>query len=380
MKQSLWLLNSSLLVIFITTLVLNIYLLEKKRVLLKKQLIEKKRPEEKEIQQKPLDIEKIYTQDLFDTYVATPKIKPTKKDLITPIPEYEPHQIAIPPEPAKPTFIDSLNLKLSGIISSLNEEKSIALILDETNKESIYRLGNLFKDGQIIKISKNRVIVLRANGQQEIYLLREENATRRTTPNFWEYTIKKIDNINFIVDPDAFIKRVKSLGQALEKYSLIPAYENGKLIGLKIGNSCDSEIVNITGLKKGDIFTNICDIKTTQDKNRIKIFDKITKSKIGNTIKLVLKRNNNLITINYKLEKIEKPIKKIFLSPAEPESEEQAPSTSEMLKQSKEQERAKQIKKFEKQHRTPKQEDIITDIKKRILQSMNARSMNRRIR
>jgi len=44
------------------------------------------------------------------------------------------------------------------------------------------------------------------------------------------------------------------------------------------------------------------------------------------------------------------------------------------------QEREQQLRKFEQEHKTPKQDDIITEIRKRILESMQSRSQERRIR
>ncbi|KKP24264.1 MAG: hypothetical protein SZ59_C0002G0110 [candidate division TM6 bacterium GW2011_GWF2_28_16] len=378
MKQQLWILNSSLLIIFIFTLLLNIILKEEK-VVLKGKSIDKEKLEKKEQELKVLNPEKIYQKDLFGTYFFESTPEPEKKELITPIPEYVPAQIILPPEPEKPTFIEPLNLKLSGIISSSNEEKSIAMILDETNKENVYHLGNMFKDGQIIKISKNRVILLRTNGQQEIYLLREEEIAQKTIPDLWEYIIKKNDDNNFIVDPKSFSKKINTLGAAIEKLALIPAYSNNKLIGLKIGQSNNQDIINIMGLRKDDVILSINNISTSNTKNRINIFDKISQSKINDIIKVNLKRNEDLLTLNYTIQNIEKPRKQFFTGSVQQDTK-QEQTTIKELPMSRDQEREKQIREFEKEHKTPKQEDIITEIRKRILNSMNARSMENRIR
>lgn len=378
MKQQIWILNSSLLIIFIFTLLLNI-ILKEERIVIKEKTIDKEQLEKKEPELKDLNPEKIYKQDIFNTYFFESTPEPEKKELITPIPEYVPAQIILPPEPEKPTFIEPLNLKLSGIISSSNEEKSIAMILDETNKENVYHLGNMVKDAQIIKISKNRVIVLRSNGQQEIYLLREEEIAQNTIQDLWEYIIQKHDDNNFIVDPKAFAKKINTLGSAIEKLALIPAYHNNKLIGLKVGQPNNQDIINIIGLRKDDIILTINNIDTSKSKNRINIFDKIVQSKIGDIIKVNLKRNEDLLTLNYTIQNIEKPKKRFFTGSTQQETKQEQAAIKE-LPMSRDQEREKQIREFEKEHKTPKQEDIITEIRKRILNSMNARSMENRIR
>ncbi|MBU4269414.1 hypothetical protein KJ644_04315 [Candidatus Dependentiae bacterium] len=373
MKQPLWILNSSLLIIFIFSVLLNLFLKQDVPVL----RMPTAKTEEKKIDKK-LEPEHIYQFDIFDTYSQTSIPEPVKKELITPIPEYIPHQIIPIPEPEKQTFVDTLNLKLSGIIATENEEKSAAMILDESNREKVYHLGDMVKDGQIIKISKNKIILLRVNGQQEAYLLRPEGIYQKVVPEKWNNIINKTNATNFIVDPKLFAENIGSLGQAMEKFSMLPAYENGKIIGIRIGKIENEELLNNLGVLKDDIILNINGITTANEKDRIKAFDKILDSKIGDLIKINLNRNGDLVTLNYNLQKIEKPKKIFFIDPAQAPVEPTKPETE--LKMSPDQEREAQLRKFEEEHKTPKQEDIISEIRKRILESMQSRSQERRIR
>jgi len=301
MKQPLWILNSALLIIFIFSILLNLYLRQEIPVF-KAVLADKEKTETKKTEP-VLNPEKIYACDIFDTYSPIPIPEPVKKELITPIPEYTPHQIISIPEPEKEVFIETLNLKLSGIISTENEEKSIAMILDESNREKVYHLGDMVKDGQIIKISKNRIILLRTNGQQEIYLLRPEGIYEKIIPEKWNYIINKVNANNFIVDPKQFTENVNSLGAAMEKFSMLPAYENGKLIGIRIGKVENEELLNNIGIIKDDIILSINEIKTAEEKERIKALDSLLDSKIGDTIKINLNREGNPITKNRKTQK-----------------------------------------------------------------------------
>lgn len=376
MKHNLWILNSSLLVFFIIILFLNIFLKQDIPVLIKKDIQKKEEPT---IFKPTINIKKIYEQDIFGTYSATPTPEPKQKDLITPIPEYTPHKITPPIEQPKQEFVDPLKIKISGIISSSNEEKSIAMITDETNKEKIYRLGDKIIDGQIIKISKNKIVLLRSNGQQEIFLLREENKPGEKIPEKWKYIIKKIDENNFNIDPKEFSKKIETLGQFIEEFALIPAYQNGNIIGMRIGNIKENQIASAFGLNKNDIVLSINNINTSEIKDRIKIYDQTIESKLGNKIELVLNRNNKDLKILYKLEKIEKPKKKIFIQSVT-EDQNQTKKVETQLKLSEEQEKEKRLREFEKNHKTPKQQDVIQDIRKRILENMKSRSQNRRVR
>lgn len=375
MKQKLWILNSSLLIIFAITLLLNVFL-KQEIPILRKKIISKEKVNKK-IYKPIINLEKIYKEDIFGTYYPTARPEPTQKELVTPIPEYTPHKIIPIPAPHKQEFVEPLKIKISGIISSTNEERSIAMIADETNKEKIYHLGNKIKDGQLIKISKNKIVLLRSNGQQEIFLLRKETKPGEEVSEKWKYIIKKIDENKFILDPKEFSKKIQSLGQLIEEFDLIPAYQKGNIIGMRIGTIKENEISSVFGLKKNDIIISINDLNTANTNNRIKIYDKIIEAKLNDIIKVALKRNDQDITISYKLEKIEKPSKRTFIQPATGEKQ-ITPDTK--LKISRDQERERSIRNFEKAHRTPKQQTIISDIRKRILNNMKRRSQNRRVR
>lgn len=376
MKQNLWILNSSLLIILAITLLLNIFLKQEIPTLRKKtvtdDVIKKKKV------QPVINLEKIYKEDIFGTYSTKPTPDPEPKDWIKPIPGYTPHKIIPPPAPYKQKFIEPLKIKISGIISSSIEEKNIAMIADETNKEKIYYTGGTIKDAQLIKITKNKVILLRTNGQQEIFLLRKEGKPGEVVPEKWKYIIKKREENKFTLNPKEFSKKIQSLGQLIEEFSLIPAYKKGNIIGMRISKIKENEICSVFGLNKNDIIISINNINTANIKNRIKIYDSIIQSKLNDTIEVALKRNEQEIKISYKLQKIKKPTKKMFIQPTT--TADQTPTPEVKLKLSRNQKREKKIKDFEKLHRTPKQQDIISDIRKRILKNMKSRSQNRRVR
>jgi type II secretory pathway component PulC len=380
MKQNLWILNSSLLIIFITSLLLNNFLKQEIPVI-STQLMTKKQLEEKVTKKErpKINIEKIYEQDIFGTYSPGAKPEPFQKNLVTPIPEYTPHKITPPPAPKKQEFIDPLKIKISGIVSSSNEEKNVAMIMDETNKENIYRFGEKIKDGQIIKISKNRIVILRANGQQDIFFLKEEEAPGQANEE-WKYIVKKIDENTFVINPREFTKKIETLGQLLEDFSLIPAYQKGEAIGLRISDINNENIPSFFGVNKNDIITSINEINTKNTKDRIKIYDTLTQATLGDIVEVSLLQDGKEKKIIYKLEKIEKPKKNVFLQPATEGQTTQAARVSPELKPNEQQEKERKIREFEKAHKTPRQQDVIQDIRKRILANMKNRTQNRRVR
>jgi type II secretion system protein C len=375
MKQQTWILNSSLLIIFGILLFANILLKQElPKVRLKTELLE-------EIEKKklsyPVEIERIYTNDIFDTFAFPTKI-PAKQSLITQIPEPQAPSVTPPPEIKKVEFIDPLNISLKGIILSSDDINSVAMIADETNKEGIYHLGDRIKDGQIIKISRNKVVVLRANGQQEILLLRKVEIPQEIPASKWEYAIKKIDDTTYEVDPTEFTKEIQSLGSLIENLSLGTAYKNGNAIGIKLGKMYAASFGPSLGLNESDIISVINDINTSEIKDRIKIYDAISEMKHGDTIKLVLNRNGSDLTFNYKLARIPKPSKKSFIQPAAEGAPQVTPA--ELFKPNEEQRREEIQRHFKNMHYSPNQQNVIQDIRNRLKENLRMRSMNRRVR
>ena len=154
------------------------------------------------------------------------------------------------------------------------------MIADETNKEGMYHLGEKIKDAQIIKIANNRVVLLRANGQQEVFYLRKEDLVdEQSVTDKWKYIVKRVDDQTFDIDPVSFSKEVNTLGSFIEHTSVIgTAYAAGKPIGIRIGKLQPQDTGTFLGLMENDIITSINDMAVTNAQNRLSVFDTITKA------------------------------------------------------------------------------------------------------
>jgi type II secretion system protein C len=369
MKQQLWILNSALLGLFVAVLIIMNFI-SKEPPILKISRAVSTELEKKLSTATPLAIEKIYQNDLFETYVAT-ESKPIQQSLIVPVPEPKIPPIAIPPETPKSEFIQALTLTVKGIIASSNEQQNVAMIADETNKEALYHLGDKIKDAEIIKIARDRVVLLRANGQLEVFYLRKDDNTDPNTPDKWKEIIRKIDEQNIEIDPFTFVKEVDSLGAFLEKASISgTAYFNGLPVGMRVGTTAENELASQLGLKQDDVITAVNNFSCVDLKNRMEIYDKIVQTQVGENIKVSLKRANNDMTMTYKLARISKAKKP--LPPGVKEGE-------DALKMSRLQEREKSQRDFDKQHEQ-RQEETIMEIRRRILENLRNRMRDRRER
>jgi type II secretion system protein C len=372
MKQQLWILNFSLVIMFAIMMFANMILKQKPPAIRRKMAIIED-IEKKKITLSKEDTNKIYKQDIFGTYVYIPQ-KPMQQSFVTPIPVPKPPTTTPPPPPKKPTFIDPLKITLKGIIFSSDEHESIAMIADETGKEKNYYISDKIKDGYIIKIAKSNVVILRATGQQETFFLRKtDDALQKLDKDRWKHVIKKIDDQTYQIDPYSFTKQIPSLAALIESLSLSTAYQKGNPTGIRISKANKDDVGSVIGLAQNDIITSINNLDVTNIKNRIKIYDTIVDMKEGDNITLSLKRKNQDVTLHYKLKKITQP-KKLFM----PAGKDGKPSTFKMSPQ---QQRAQKQKDFKKFHVIPpERKQIIQNIRERLLQNMKMRARNRRVR
>ncbi|MBY0353083.1 hypothetical protein K2W90_01845 [Candidatus Babeliales bacterium] len=381
MKQQLWILNSSLLATFFAILVIaKLLKVEPPRVRMRRSFAEK--IEKKKETLPASSWEKIYQNDVFKTYVAK-EFKPEKVSLVTPIPEPTSPEVKPAPEPKKQEFIDALNITLKGIIISSDELKSVVMIEDETQKEGLYHLGDKVKDAQIIKISRNRVVLLRANGQQEVFFLRKDDPELELDAqgmDKWQYVVKKIDDTTYHVDPHNFKQAIDSLGNFIERASIVgTAYQKNVPIGIRVGALEKDELGHALGLQSYDIVLAINDMNTADVKNRIKIYDTITAMKLNSEFTVKLKRKEEDLVYTYKLSTISKAKKKIFTG-KKPDEEGKKKEEAEKLKMSKTQERENLIREFRKRHPQNDQRSAIAKIRQRLLENLRERLKNTRTR
>jgi type II secretory pathway component PulC len=392
MKQNLWIVNTSLLMIFALSLGLYNLLHEDAPP----------RPPRKI----PLDVileepqkdgvgqiiapawEKIYQDDVFGTYVAS-KPEPTQKSLIKPMPEPPRPTPIPPPEPKRPDFIPALTVTLRGIIAGSDESQNVAMLADETNKELLYHVGDKVKDAQIIRIASNRVVMLRATGQQETFYLRPPKLSPLGTPDQpdpqdplskWKMIVKKVDDKNFEIDPIEFKREVETLGTFLERAAVIgTAFQEGKAVGIRLGTINATDLITALGLKTNDLVTSVNGIFVGTVDDRMKAYEQITKASVDSTISVGLVRDNQDLVISYKLVKLERPSKFVFsgLKPGTPSAPGAAPAggqgAGQALPKSKLQEWEEKKRDFER--RNPSDHDrMMMEIRQRLMQNLQNRS------
>lgn len=290
MKQPIWIINSSL-VGLLFLVVMFIIFSQQKPPALKSIVPDKAEIEKVTVERQNLVAKKIYQNDLFETYVVVPAA-PAKAE----VPIMPPAPVARPPiipETAKPSFLPPLNINLKGImIVSGDDAKNRATIVESSNREANFKVGDMIEDAQLIRIFANKVVLLRSNGQQEVLYLREKDA--KIDPMFaslsdWSDIVQELKTDEYSLDPVMFGNRIKSLAQFIDLLDLTTVYKKGKSIGCRIGSVQKDSLQSALAMRAGDIIIRINNIPVTDVKNRLQIYKKIRE----------YSNNDNVITVEY---------------------------------------------------------------------------------
>ncbi len=318
MKQPVWILNSSLLVLFCMSQLL-LFMMQRvvpRRISISpgKMIVE----EEQQVAHQ-VDIKNIYEHDLFGTY--EPPVIPVHsviEEVIAAIPN--PPKIILPEVPVEkmPTFFAPLDVVLKGVIFVKDDPANcIAIVqLKKTKEERNYQVGDLIEDAQILKILSNRIIIIRSNGQQETLYLREEDAVsdfNKEAKSIPKSVIEYSSGNKYTINIDEFTKRVRNLGEFINLLDLTTVYKHGKSFGCRVGKIDKDSLGFMLGLMVDDIIVKIDNYFIDDLANRIQVYDHIIQKHVGEVIEVVLYRGQDTMTLQYGL--IDNVSKNIVFTP-----------------------------------------------------------------
>lgn len=276
MRHPFWIVNSSLLVLAFIAVII---------VVLTQQQPPRQASIEPTVYAKPVkqsvpetEIAKIYENDLFNTY-QRPIPATEKKDLAQQLPPPPSPIMPTVPQEITPAFLEPLRIALRGVMIVGDNNKDRVLIENlQSKQEATYRVGDNIDDAQLIRILRNRIVILRSNGQEEIVYLREKDAqgiALSLTAERWENIIKKTGANAFSIDSDSFIEQVPTLAHFIESLDATTVYRQGKPFGARIGTMEQGSFGIELGLQTGDIITHILDIPTRTLQQRLDIVNKV---------------------------------------------------------------------------------------------------------
>jgi len=305
MKQPVWILNSSLLILFFMSQLL-LFMLQKavpRRVSINSDTLMVLETKAKE----PVNIPVIYEErDLFGTYETPTSIATKIEDIVSPMPVAPKNIVANLPVEKAPTFFAPLDCILKGVIFVKDDPSgSLAIIqFKKTKEEENYQVGDLVEDAQILKILQNKVIVIRSNGQQETLYLREEDAIHdfESQATYMPKNVieSSLDN-KYKINIDEFVKLVPNLGEFINVLNLTTVYHQGKSFGCRIGTINKDSLGNMLGFVTDDIMINIDNFAIDDLTSRINIYNHILNKTAGDIIKVDVLRDKNTVTLIYGL-------------------------------------------------------------------------------
>lgn len=308
MKHPLWLVNSILLI----TLLLSMSLLLLFRP--KKLALEPFIPEKEEIklpqQNVPkVDLAKIYTNDIFNTYQAPSAPATPEKPVLPAVPQPPRPEPIKPPVKPVPQLLEPLKVTLKGIMITGNDATNMAVIEHTASKQSKnYRVGDKLEDAQLIRIMKNKVSIIRSNGQQETLYVNKRDAQldQILSPNGdWSAIVTKTNDNAYTIDPTAFALKVRNLSQLIDLLNLTTVYKAGTSIGCRVGKGQSNGLATALGLQMGDIITKVNEIAADTTDNRYAIYQELTKLELGAVITVHITRNGIDQKIRYTLQEID---------------------------------------------------------------------------
>jgi Type II secretion system protein C len=306
MKQPVWILNSSLLVLFCMS---QLLLFMMQRVVPRRISISpgKMIVEQEQAVAHQVEIKNIYEHDLFGTY--EPPVIPVQsviEEVIAAIPN--PPKMILPEVPVEkmPTFFAPLDVVLKGVIFVKDDPANcIAIVqLKKTKEERNYQVGDLIEDAQILKILSNRIIIIRSNGQQETLYLREEDAVsdfNKEAKSIPKSVVENSSGNKYIINIDEFTKRIRNLGEFINLLDLTTVYKHGKSFGCRVGKIDKDSLGFMLGLMVDDIIVKIDNYFIDDLANRIQVYDHIIQKHVGEVIEVVLYRGQDSMMLQYGL-------------------------------------------------------------------------------
>ncbi|MDR3646779.1 MAG: type II secretion system protein N [Candidatus Babeliales bacterium] len=317
MKQSLWIVNSILFCLFLGVILFIAF--SKVKIASRKSIVPEVVSTKGEVITK-MDTTAIYKNDLFGTTQPMQIKNQETTELEIAMPAAPQAVRAEVPEVENPNFLEPLPLTLTGIIVVSDESNNQAIIMDNrTNKQKNYKLGDEIEDAQIASIFKEKIILIRSNGQQEVLYLRTADV-KQDSPmeqKDWKKIIKKNGENEYDVDYEKFAENVKSIGSFTDLMNLTSAYKDGKNIGVKVGKVETGSLAAELGLQPGDIIQKVDGIEVDNTQNRYEAYSKAICKQDEDFINVEVLRSDKTQTIKYRLSTAKDLIIKSEIKPKE---------------------------------------------------------------
>jgi len=296
-------LNSGLILLFLFLFGVSIFM--QRRIPARKSLTAKRiaLPERKVLSED--DVKGIYENDLFGTY-KTP-LSPIEEEAVgADFPELPQLKYPEPVRVTQASFLPPLKVALKGVIYASDGAANRAIIADDkTKKEKLYLVGDTVEDAEVIRIERNKVILMRSNGQQEVIFISPAAASQDQifdADKPWDTAIRKVTDTDFIIDPLRLKQRVSTIGEFIALIDLTTALNQGVPHGCQIGLLKPGSVGPALGLSSGDVILSINDLPVATTQQRVDAYRLFINMPLGATIVVDINRQGRRLELTYMLQ------------------------------------------------------------------------------
>ena len=178
-----------------------------------------------------------------------------------------------------------LQAKLIGTIVGETDSTSSALIQDLTSrKTNVYRVNDQLQDAKIIKVERNRTILLR-NGIQEALEVektkskRGKRSTKRApSASETEVGVRMVSEDTFVVDRREVDNAFANLNQLATQARIVPNFSGGKANGFKLFSIRPNSLYDKIGLKNGDVIQRVNGMDLDSPEKGLQIYQQLQNS------------------------------------------------------------------------------------------------------
>lgn len=333
-------------------------------------------------QKMQVPISQIYgKRDIFGQGLASAVVEQSKNIVASSIP-----QLVIPEIPKQPSlppmdFIAPLSLTLRGVIWSTKQDKSMCIVSDETDKELTLKVGDKIRDGSVIKILRDRMVVLRLNGQLETFFINDASLAVPIDPVL---SIQSLGDGRYGIDIDKFKSSVSNIGSFLDYFDAVPLVgESGKMVGIVVLEADTKKLPAALGFQLHDVILRIADIDVFSNKNRIKIYDELVfHKKVGDEFSVEFLRNGVKNINHYVLQSVSKQktskssalIDNTHQLVTKPQDSISGKSLTDLMMNNRKSNKVEQLDEAELKRTESKYQENITRIRQEMIDRMQQRS------
>lgn len=301
MRNPLWILNSALIVLGVCAAIT--LLIVRSDLPSPAPIVVREAPRAASRENMKVDITRIYNNDLFGTQIQQPGPAPLEKPALPQLPQPPALRPVVYTELPRPQFLPPLEIALRGVIFTNDERENRIIIADpKSGKEEIKKIGDKILDADLIRIGKGKAVLLRSNGQEETLYISARHAQRDPVyPKIlpWTKIIQRINSSEFVIDLPAFSEHIRNLAQFIDMLDVTTAFDDGRVVGCRVGGFDNNALATALGFEPGDIVTKINGIDTTETKNRVRIYQNIRTSGATTPIVVELVRHGTPLKVTY---------------------------------------------------------------------------------